>query len=154
MVPAPRYFSSRNIRTAPSAMRVRISSSTPGEGLSSINFWCRFWTEQSRSPSTSTVPWPSAMICNSTCRGFSRYRSINTVPSANLPGLPGWRWPDFRQFCSGSDDSHSLPPPCCCFDYDRKPKLFRCGDGCLGIRNGTLCARCNGQAIFLAVLRA
>ena len=50
-------------------LRARVAASSAGEGPSSISFWWRRCTEQSRSPSTSTPPSPSASTCISTWRG-------------------------------------------------------------------------------------
>ena len=41
-----------------------------------MSFWCRRWTEHSRSPRWITLPCSSATICISMWRGFSTYRSM------------------------------------------------------------------------------
>ena len=43
--------------TASEPIRARRSGVTAGLGASSISFWCRLCTEQSRSPSDTTRPW-------------------------------------------------------------------------------------------------
>ena len=43
-----------------------------GAGLSSITFWWRRWTEQSRSNRCTTLPCESASTCTSTWRGSGR----------------------------------------------------------------------------------
>ena len=53
---------------AASAIRRRSSSSTAGEGDSSMIFWCRRWIEHSRSWSETTSPWASASTWISTWR--------------------------------------------------------------------------------------
>ena len=59
------------------------SAARSGAGASSTTFWCRRWIEQSRSPSTTTVPCVSPTICTSTWRPRSTYGSTKTVPSPN-----------------------------------------------------------------------
>ena len=54
-----------------------------GQGLSSIIFWCRRWTEHSRSKRCTTLPCASAKTWISTCRGRSTSRSTYSVPSPN-----------------------------------------------------------------------
>ena len=44
------------------------SASSTGEADSSISFWLRRWTEQSRTPTAQAVPWSSAITCTSTWR--------------------------------------------------------------------------------------
>ena len=56
----------RQRRSRPRRTASRIASSITGTGVSSISFWWRRWTEQSRSPRNRTVPCVSAMICAST----------------------------------------------------------------------------------------
>ena len=46
-----------------------------GAGDSSTSFWCRRWSEQSRSKRWTTLPCRSPRSCTSTCRGCSRYFS-------------------------------------------------------------------------------
>jgi hypothetical protein len=53
----------------------------PGAGASSITFWCRRWSEQSRS-NRCTARVPSPKTCTSIWRGFSTNFSIRT---ASLP---------------------------------------------------------------------
>ena len=63
-------------------MALRRAGLRPGAGASSISFWFRRWTEQSRSPRWMVCPWRSARICTSTCRGFSTSfsRYISSFP--------------------------------------------------------------------------
>src|SRR5687768_18131285 len=51
------------------------SSVRNGAGASSTSFWLRRCSEQSRVPTTTTLPWVSASTWASTCRGLSRKRS-------------------------------------------------------------------------------
>ena len=53
-------------------MAWRVSSGNSGAGDSSISFWWRRWAEQSRSPTHTTLPCVSPMICISTWRGQVR----------------------------------------------------------------------------------
>ena len=71
-VPALSYPSARAKATACSEIRSRSAGDRPGGGDSSTTFWWRRCTEQSRSPSASTVPWRSPISCTSTCRGLRR----------------------------------------------------------------------------------
>ncbi len=69
--PAPR-------RSAP--MRLAQAASTAGLGVSSMSFWCRRCTEQSRSPRWMQWPCASANTCTSTWRGASSARSSSSSP--------------------------------------------------------------------------
>ena len=60
-----------------------LGRSSTGEADSSITFWLRRWTEQSRTPIAQAVPWPSAMTCTSTCRAPVTSRSRKTTPLPN-----------------------------------------------------------------------
>jgi len=80
MVPRLLYRMRSIARTLTSPIRRRSSGDTAGEGLSSMSFWWRRWTEHSRSPKWSTLPCSSATIWISTCRGFSTYRSMYMSP--------------------------------------------------------------------------
>ena len=55
--------------------RARTVSERPGAGVSSITFWFRRWSEQSRSPKATTRPRPSPKICTSTWRARATKRS-------------------------------------------------------------------------------
>ena len=55
----------------------------PGAGASSITFWWRRCSEQSRSLRWMALPWRSAKICISMWRGVSTYFSISTRASPN-----------------------------------------------------------------------
>jgi hypothetical protein len=57
--------------TAASPIFARSDAVSAGEGDSSTSFWWRRWIEHSRSPKWMVFPCPSAMIWNSTWRGFS-----------------------------------------------------------------------------------
>ena len=65
----------------PCAAEARASSRD--SALSSISFWWRRCTEQSRSPRWITLPCLSPMIWNSMCRGRARYFSTYTSPLPN-----------------------------------------------------------------------
>ena len=56
------------------AMRTR-REERPGAGVSSTTFWLRRCSEQSRSPSATTLPLPSPKICTSTWRASATKRS-------------------------------------------------------------------------------
>ena len=53
----------------------------PGAGASSITFWWRRWSEQSRSNRCTTLPWLSPNTCTSMWRGERMYFSISTRSS-------------------------------------------------------------------------
>ena len=55
----------------------------PGAGASSITFWWRRWSEQSRSNRWTTLPWLSPNTCTSMWRGERMYFSISTRSSPN-----------------------------------------------------------------------
>ena len=59
-------------------------ASTAGDGASSISFWWRRCTEQSRSPRWTTLPWRSAKTWTSTWRTAARARSrmTSSLPNA------------------------------------------------------------------------
>ena len=69
-------------RPTPSARRPAPAVST-GDADSSMTFWLRRCTEQSRTPSAQAVPWPSAITWTSTCRAPVTRRSRNTTPLPN-----------------------------------------------------------------------
>src|SRR3989304_4954995 len=69
-------------------MRVRIPSSTAGEGLSSSSFWWRRWIEHSRSPRGATFPCRSARSWISVWRGPPRGR-LDEEREAELLSRPG-----------------------------------------------------------------
>ena len=71
-VPADRYPTARAASVPIDPIRSRSASSTAGAGLSSISFWCRRCTEQSRSPRWMTFPFESASTWTSTWRGSGR----------------------------------------------------------------------------------
>ena len=56
----------------------------PGAGASSITFWCRRCSEQSRSNRWTTLPWLSPNTCTSMWRGRSMYFSRITRSSPKL----------------------------------------------------------------------
>ena len=74
-MPAFSYSTASAARTAALPIFLRRSAVKNGEGASSMSFWWRRWTEQSRSPRWITLPWLSARIWNSMCRGRSMYFS-------------------------------------------------------------------------------
>src|SRR5665647_2181212 len=63
----------------------RIAGSRFGAGAISITFWCRRWTEQSRSNRCTTSPVASARLWTSMCRARSTARSRKTVGSPKAP---------------------------------------------------------------------
>ena len=68
-------------RSRPSAPA--IPADTAGDGASSISFWCRRCTEQSRSPRWIALPWRSPNTWISMWRGSTIARSRITVASPN-----------------------------------------------------------------------
>ena len=82
-MPALVYPACRHSSAAPR----RISASCPGSSRvhedSSITFWWRRWSVQSRRPTGHTPPWWSAITWTSTWRAFVIWRSRNTVGSPN-----------------------------------------------------------------------
>ena len=62
----------------------RVPSSMPGAGASSITFWWRRWSEQSRSNRWTTLPLLSPNTCTSMWRGLSIHFSRSTT---SLPKL-------------------------------------------------------------------
>ena len=71
--------------TASAHSAARSSSEMCGAGAISTTFWCRRWIEQSRSNRCRVVPWVSARICTSMCRGRPTACSMNAVGSPNAP---------------------------------------------------------------------
>ncbi|MCY1240104.1 hypothetical protein D9M72_529360 [compost metagenome] len=65
-------------------MRARSTGPTAGDGASSMTFWWRRCTEQSRSPRWMTLPWVSAKTWISTWRGAitARSRISSSEPKA------------------------------------------------------------------------
>lgn len=80
-VPAPRYPHERAACTAASPIAARVASSRSTLGASSMIFWWRRWSEHSRSPRWTTLPWPSASTWISMCLGRSIHRSTSRVSS-------------------------------------------------------------------------
>ena len=75
-VPAFRYPIAAHARSTALSISSRAAASSAGDGDSSISFWCRRWTEHSRSPSVRMPPAESQSTCTSTWRAgtsaFSR----------------------------------------------------------------------------------
>ena len=69
--------------TASAQIFARNSGDRFGAGASSMTFWCRRCTLQSRSNRWMTLPWLSARICTSMWRGLTTACSRNTVGSPN-----------------------------------------------------------------------
>ena len=74
-VPAPTYPAARKIALDDEYSEWSCSSVRYGAGASSISFWWRRCSVQSRVESTATLPRVSARHCVSTCLARSRYRS-------------------------------------------------------------------------------
>ncbi len=70
------------------ADRSRSASDSAGDGASSMTFWWRRWSEQSRSPRWRTLPCSSARICTSMWRGLSRYVRVDGVVREVRLSLP------------------------------------------------------------------
>jgi len=71
MVPAELYLAALASRTAALQISRRVRGVIPGEGASSMSFWCRRWMVQSRSYRWTMLPASSPRICTSTWRGIS-----------------------------------------------------------------------------------
>ena len=83
MVPAPTYSTAFAARIAAQHNSSRVASSIPGAGASSITFWWRRWSEQSRSNRWTTLPCLSPNTCTSIWRGERIYFSSRTRSSPN-----------------------------------------------------------------------
>ena len=81
----PRAFVIDRLRrlTAAPHTASRVASSMPGAGASSMTFWWRRWSEQSRSNRWTTLPWLSPNTCTSIWRGLSIHFSISTTSLPN-----------------------------------------------------------------------
>ena len=81
----------------------------PGAGASSITFWWRRCSEQSRSNRCRTVPCVSANTCISMCRGEPMYFSTSTRPSPKALSASRPRARQGRvEFGGGLDPAHAL----------------------------------------------
>src|SRR3954471_14219711 len=69
IVPAPTSSTALAASVPILPIRARIASSTAGAGDSSMSFWWRRWTEQSRSPRWMVLPWRAARTWSSTPAG-------------------------------------------------------------------------------------
>ena len=82
-----------------------------GAGAISITFWCRRWIEQSRSNRCSVVPWVSARICTSMCRGRPTACSMNTVGSPKAPSASRIAADTDSRSAAGSSTRRMPRPP-------------------------------------------
>ena len=82
-VPAPSYATASAAATAAPPSAALSSADTPGPGASSITFWCRRCTEQSRSPRWTADPRASASTCTSRWRGRATSLSRRSLSSPN-----------------------------------------------------------------------
>ena len=82
-MPAPAYPTAMASRSADAFSSPVWATSSTGEADSSMTFWLRRCTEQSRTPIAHAVPWPSAMTCTSTCRAPVTSFSRKTTPEPN-----------------------------------------------------------------------
>ena len=92
--------------------QLRVASSIPGAGASSITFWWRRWSEQSRSNKCTTLPWLSPNTCTSIWRGRRIYFSISTRSSPKEDAAS--RLHDSSASANASEASTRripLPPP-------------------------------------------
>jgi hypothetical protein len=80
-VPALRYPTSAASRTAAALIAASVSASSAVDADSSITFWLRRCTLQSRTPTAQVVPAPSAITWTSTWRALSTNCSRNTAGS-------------------------------------------------------------------------
>ncbi len=86
------------------------SAVSTGDADSSMTFWLRRCSEQSRTPSAQAVPRPSAMTCTSMCRAPVTSRSRNTTPLPNersASSLVRWKASE----SSSSDRTTRMPRP-------------------------------------------
>jgi hypothetical protein len=67
-------------------MAARTAGGMPGAGASSITFWWRRCSEQSRSNRWTTLPWASPKTCTSIWRGFRR-----CISRSGRPDRRSWR---------------------------------------------------------------
>ena len=82
-VAAPRYPTAIASRSADAFRSSTWDADSSGDADSSMTFWLRRCTEQSRTPSAHAVPSPSAITWTSTCRAPVTRRSRNTTPLPN-----------------------------------------------------------------------
>ena len=113
----------RTASSAASCMRARVSAVRNGDGPSSISFWCRRWTEHSRSPSTRAPPRPSPSTCTSTwcasTTAFSRYRPAS--PNAASASAAAVAKSSSRVSGSSTRRMPRPPPPAAAFNSTGKP---------------------------------
>ena len=82
-MPAPTYPTAIASRSADAFTSAVCPASSRGEADSSMTFWLRRCTVQSRTPTAQAVPCPSAMSWTSTCRAPVTSRSRKTTPLPN-----------------------------------------------------------------------
>ena len=81
----------------------------PGAGASSITFWWRRCSEQSRSNRWTTLPWLSPNTCTSIWRGRWIYFSISTRSSPNDAAASRWQRSErVGKVCRRIDLAHAL----------------------------------------------
>ena len=105
----------------------QLRRSTAGEGLSSISFWCRRCTEQSRSPRWITLPCWSAKTCTSMWRALDDRALQHQAPVAERVLAP----PSARRIerggklasASATSRMPRPPPPAAALIITGKPML-------------------------------
>ncbi len=104
-------------------MSLRSSGVMAGEGASSMSFWWRRCTEQSRSLRCTTRPCVSPKTWISTCRGRSRYFSMYTASlpkAASASPRASWKWRP-KSSSSGATRIPFPPPPAAALMMTGKP---------------------------------
>ena len=125
-VPAPEYPIAFAAATAAAPIAARTSAVIPGAGASSITFWCRRCSEQSRSKRcTASRPSPNTWI--STCRGVATYFSTSTASLPNAARASPRAAPSARgEVRRPVDPPHPLAAAARHrLDQDRKPDRLR-----------------------------
>ena len=113
-----------------------------GAGASSTSFWCRRCSEQSRVPTTTTLPCVSARTCASTCRGTVKVALHEAFAAAEgCHGFPDGGIEGFLDLVHVPD--HLQPAPAAAegrLDGDRQAVLFGERAGLGGRVHGTVAA--------------
>ena len=111
--------------TAVAPIRARSSGETAGDGASSITFWWRRCTEQSRSPRWIALPWRSAKTWISMWRGstIARSRITSSLPKALSASLLALRSASANEPASATSRMPRPPPPAVALIITGKPTL-------------------------------
>ena len=133
-----------------------MASDRNGAGASSISFWLRRCSEQSRVPIALTSPCVSARICTSTWRGRSRNRSRKQSPLPNATSAS--RVADSNASSTSSSRRTTLrprpPPPCTALRASGRPCSLAKRTTSLGSCTGTMVPGAMGAPTSAAMRRA